>query len=162
MIVIHTDGSSWPNPGPGGWAAIIQQPGKEEQVITGSEKHTTNNRMEIIAVARGLQQIQEPSDIKIYSDSQYVVNTIGCWKDGKPLEESALVGWMVKWKALGWKKKAWKGKLEEVKNVDLWQEIDGLVRQHKSIELVWIRGHNDNELNERCDKLALEARVNAC
>ena len=151
MITIHTDGSCYPNPGPGGWAAIID--GKE---IVGSEEFTTNNKMEIIAVLRSLQQIQEKSNIKIYSDSQYVVNSIGCWKDGEPTKK----GWMVSWKNKGWKRPASKYDDGELKNADLWKEIDALVKLHESVELIWVRGHNDNELNEKCDKLALEARIN--
>lgn len=146
MITIYTDGSAWPNPGPGGWAAIID--GKE---ICGSEKQTTNNRMEITAVLRSLETIPHNSDVKIYSDSQYVVNGIGSWVDGKPFKE----GWMV-----GWQKRGWTRREGELQNVDLWKEIYSLVKLYSSVELRWIRGHDDNELNERCDRLALQARMN--
>lgn len=144
-VTIYTDGSSWPNPGPGGWAAII---GDKE--ISGSEKSTTNNRMEITGVVRGLQYVTEPSRIKIYSDSQYVVNSIGCWEKGRPTK----LGWIV-----GWKRRGWTRREGELKNIDLWQEIDRLVRVHESVELIWVRGHNNDALNEKCDKLALAART---
>jgi ribonuclease HI len=146
MITIYTDGSAWPNPGPGGWAAIID---KEE--ISGSEKQTTNNRMEMTAVLRSLQYVPKNSSVKIHSDSQYVVNGIGCWANGKPTKK----GWMVNWRKRGWR--LFDG---EVKNVDLWKELYELVRLYDSVELVWIRGHNDDPLNERCDELALKARLN--
>jgi len=145
LITIHTDGSAWPNPGPGGWAAIID--GKE---ISGSEKNTTNNRMEITAVLRSLETVLHSSDVKIYSDSQYVVNSIGSWVNGKPTKQ----GWMV-----GWAKRGWTRREGELQNVDLWKEIYSLVKLY-NVELIWIRGHDNNELNERCDKLALQARMN--
>jgi len=146
LITIYTDGSAWPNPGPGGWAAIID--GKE---IFGSEKQTTNNRMEITAVVRSLQNLPSNSFVKIYCDSQYVVNSIGCWEKGKPTKQ----GWMV-----GWEKRGWTRREGDLLNIDLWKEIKSLVILHDSIEMIWIRGHDNNELNERCDKLALQARMN--
>lgn len=144
-IIIYTDGSAWPNPGPGGWAAII-----DNEEISGSEKQTTNNRMEITAVLRSLKHVPLNSSLKIHSDSQYVVNSIGCWAKGKPTKE----GWMIRWEKRGWTKRE-----GELLNVDLWKEVHALVKQHESVELIWVRGHNNDALNERCDELALKARL---
>jgi ribonuclease HI len=148
MITIYTDGSCFPNPGPGGWAAILEIDSKEERMV-GNENNTTNNRMEIMPVLRSLQHIPPNSEVIVYSDSEYVVKTIGCWKEGKPSKN----GWMVKWKENNWKRPN-----EPLKNIDLWKEIDNVVRLHQSVEMRWVRGHNNNSLNEQCDTLANEAR----
>src|SRR4051812_23924953 len=105
-VVIYTDGACEPNPGMGGWAAILlyEQDGEvHKREITGAEKDSTNNRMEIIAVLEGLKALKRPCFVTIYSDSKYVVNSVGSWLDGRP--RSGMFGWMVGWQRSGWSKK---------------------------------------------------------
>jgi ribonuclease HI len=107
--------------------------------------------MEMTAIIKGIEALSRPCDILIYSDSQYVVKGTGNWNEGDPVHTT---GWMVNWKKKGWKKSG-----GPLKNIDLWKKIDRLVREHKSVQMKWIKGHAGNEYNERCDTLALEERL---
>lgn len=133
-IVLYTDGACSGNPGIGGWGAILFYKGKEK-VLSGGEELTTNNRMELMAVIKGLEAIKEGCKVDIYSDSAYVVNAF-------------LQGWVEKWLMNGWKSS--KGK---VLNVDLWQRLLSEMERH---EVAWhkVKGHADNENNNKCDALA--------
>jgi len=141
-VQLFTDGACSGNPGPGGWAFILRHPasGKEIQ-RAGAERETTNNRMEMTAVIRGLASLKRPTTVELVSDSTYV---------GKGMME-----WMPKWKANGWKRRE-KGRKVEVKNVDLWKELDRLMSQHQ-IRFTHVRGHAGHPENERCDTLAVAA-----
>ena len=134
-VILYTDGACSGNPGPGGWGAILVYKGKEK-VMSGGMKETTNNRMEILAVIEGLKCLKEPCKVEIYSDSAYVVNTF-------------LQGWLENWIKNDWKTSSNK----QVQNVDLWKELIALLNKH---EVHWnkVKGHADNELNNRCDVLA--------
>lgn len=134
-VVLYTDGACSGNPGPGGWGVILVYKGKEK-VMSGGMKETTNNRMEILAVIEGLKCLKEPCKVEIYSDSAYVVNTF-------------LQGWLANWIKNDWKTSSNK----QVQNVDLWKELIALLNKH---EVHWnkVKGHADNELNNRCDALA--------
>jgi len=141
-VHLFTDGGCSGNPGPGGWAFILRHPasGKELEQF-GAELVTTNNRMELMAVVRGLETLKKPSHVELFTDSVYV---------GKGLSE-----WMPKWKANAWRRREgsqWK----EVKNVDLWQQLDHLIAEH---ELLYTRvaGHSGHPENDRCDELAVAA-----
>ena len=141
-VELYTDGGCSGNPGPGGWAYILRHPasGKETEG-SGAEKLTTNNRMELTAVVRGLEVLKIPSHVTLYADSVYV---------GKGLSE-----WMPKWKANGWRRREgsqWK----EVKNEDLWKKLDELIARHK-LTYSYVAGHSGHVENERCDKLAVAA-----
>lgn len=143
MVELYTDGACSGNPGPGGWAYILKHPGSgSEKVDNGGEKPTTNNRMELMAVIRGLEALGKPTRVELYSDSQYVL---------KGLNE-----WMASWKKRGWKTAS----KQPVKNQDLWMQLDELMQQH-TLSFHWVRGHNDHPENERADKLAVEARDEA-
>ena len=134
-ITIYTDGACSGNPGVGGWGAILlYQEHKKE--IYGGDKYTTNNKMELTAVIEALSVLKkENCDIEIYTDSQYVKKGITEW-------------------LFGWKKNNWKNsKKQEVLNRDLWEKLDILTSKH-NIEWFWVKGHNNNELNERADELA--------
>lgn len=143
MVEMYTDGACSGNPGPGGWAFILRHPSSgSEKTANGGEKATTNNRMELMAVIRGLEALAKPSRVELYSDSQYVL---------KGLNE-----WMASWKKRGWKTAS----KQPVKNQDLWMELDELMQKH-TLSFHWVRGHNDHPENERADKLAVEARDEA-
>ncbi len=133
-IALFTDGACSGNPGMGGWGAILIYNGKEKE-LSGGEELTTNNRMELMAVIKGLEAIKEDCKVEIYSDSAYVVNAF-------------LQDWITKWKHNGWKSS--KG---DVLNVDLWKRLCELLEKHK---VSWhkVKGHSDNENNNRCDSLA--------
>ncbi|MBL9142031.1 MAG: ribonuclease HI [Phycisphaerae bacterium] len=140
---LFTDGACSGNPGPGGWAFILrvagQRPGScEESVSSGAELRTTNNRMELLAVIRGLEEVPVGSAVTVTTDSEYAVKGLREWLDG--------------WKARGWRK----ADKKPVQNVDLWQRLDEL-RQRVQVTPQWIRGHNAHPENERCDRLAVEA-----
>lgn len=147
MIKIYTDGSCSSNPGPGGWAAILIQEGDNPTTrdISGSDPDTTNNRMEMLAVIEGLRAIDKdksiPADepIEVYSDSAYIVN---CFKDG----------WYKKWQKNGWTNSAGK----PVENKDLWEAMISLVHK-RNASLKKVKGHANDELNNRCDELAKKA-----
>ncbi|REK13070.1 MAG: ribonuclease HI [Planctomycetota bacterium] len=141
-VELYTDGACSGNPGPGGWAFILRHPASEKEIeSSGGERETTNNRMELTAVVRGLEALKRPSDVKLMTDSVYV---------GKGLAE-----WMPKWKANGWRRregKQWK----EVKNEDLWRQLDALVADHK-LTYIRVAGHSGHPENDRCDELAVAA-----
>lgn len=137
-FVIHTDGACSGNPGPGGWGASILSPQGALSEISGFEKATTNNRMELLAIIRALESIPAGSFAQIFTDSQYAKNGMTQWIKG--------------WKRNGWKSSSG----GEVKNRDLWESLDRLCSQTKA-EWHWVRGHNGHEGNERADALAREA-----
>lgn len=137
-VILYTDGACSGNPGPGGWAAILRY-GKAEKVISGGEENTTNNRMELLGVIAGLESLKESCAVALYSDSQYVCNALNN-------------GWLRDWKKRGWKRRD-----GEVKNVELWQRLDELMQKH-SVEAHWVKGHADNPYNNRCDALAVAER----
>jgi len=136
-VIIYTDGACSGNPGAGGWGAILKY-GEYEKEISGYEAVTTNNRMELTAAIEALKLLNQPCEVELYSDSAYLVNAF----NNK---------WVEKWKRNGWKNA---GK-EEVKNVELWQQLDELASRHK-ITWIKVKGHSDNEYNNRCDKLATD------
>jgi ribonuclease HI len=137
-VEIYTDGGCEPNPGPGGYGAVLIHPKKRKETSGGFRK-TTNNRMEIFAAIAGLELLKQPCQVTIYSDSQYLV---------KAMTE----GWVVGWKRKNW----WRTKTERPENVDLWQRLDALCQTHQ-VEFRWVRGHAGNLENERCDRLAMDA-----
>lgn len=137
-VDIYTDGACSGNPGDGGWAAILFYK-KFRREVSGGERDTTNNRMELKAIIEGLKLLKEPCIVTVYSDSAYCV-------------EAFLQGWVWGWRKNGWRTVA-KG---EVKNVDLWQELLAVMRPHK-VTFVKVKGHADNEHNNRCDELARAA-----
>lgn len=128
-ITLFSDGSALGNPGPGGYGAILRF-GNKEREISGGEAHTTNNRMELLAVIEGLRALREPCNVEIISDSSYVVKGINEW----------LESWI-------------KRDFKKVKNPDLWREYIEVSKGHK-INAIWVRGHNGHIENERCDILA--------
>ena len=130
-IEIFTDGSCLGNPGSGGWCAILRYKG-HEKILSGAEKETTNNRMELMAVIKALEALKEPCEIELYSDSTYVLKGLNEWLDG-------------------WIKKDFK----KVKNVDLWKKYIEVSKPHK-IHINWIKGHSGHKENEICDKIAKE------
>ncbi len=134
-VVLYTDGACSGNPGKGGWAAILQSGGREK-VLSGGEANTTNNRMELMGVISGLEALKFSCEVDIYSDSAYVVNAF-------------LQDWISYWLMSGWKTKGKK----PVQNVELWQRLIDVTRKHK---ITWhkVKGHADNQLNNRCDMLA--------
>ena len=136
-IDMFTDGACKGNPGPGGWCAILRYNGVEK-VISGGEKDTTNNRMELSAVLFGLKALKEPCHITLQSDSKYVLDSIS-------------KGWVYGWQKKGWKKSDGKPAL----NVDLWQQLLTEIAKH-DIEYVWIKGHAGHSENERCDAQAVK------
>lgn len=142
QIIIHTDGACSGNPGPGGWGAILEWNGHRKE-LKGGEPETTNNRMEMMAAIKALEALKRSDkDIILITDSVYL-------RDG-----------ITKW-IHGWKKRGWKtADKKPVKNVDLWQHLDKLVRQH-SIEWRWVKGHAGDPGNERADELAREGLAEA-
>ena len=137
-VTIYTDGACSGNPGPGGWGAILEYNGHRRE-MSGGERETTNNRMELLGAINALSALKEPCAVELYTDSQY-------------LEKAINEGWLA-----GWKKKNWKRKGGELKNVDLWQRLDALMQTH-SVRLHWVKGHADNANNNRCDELAVAQR----
>ena len=138
QVTIYTDGACSGNPGPGGWGAILRY-GAHEKELSGGEPSTTNNRMELMAAIAGLEALNRPCEIELYSDSQYLVNAFN---------QHWIEGWIKK----GWKR----GKNEEVKNVDLWKRLLAAKEPHQ-ISFFWVKGHNGHPENERCDFLATSA-----
>ena len=137
-VTIYTDGACSGNPGPGGWGTILMYKDVKKE-ISGGNKNTTNNVMELTAVIEGLKMLKFPCEVKIYSDSEYVVNAF-----------------MQKW-IYGWLKNGWKtSNKEDVKNKELWQELYEFTKVH-DIEFIKVKGHSDNEYNNRCDELARNA-----
>lgn len=131
-VLLYTDGACRGNPGRGGWGAILVY-GKYEKELSGGERETTNNRMELTAAIEGLSALREPCSVTLYSDSKYLVSAY---------EE----GWV-----FGWAKENWRG--GKVKNPDLWQRLLALTEYHK-VTFIWVKGHAGHRYNERCDKLA--------
>ena len=141
-IQLYTDGACSGNPGPGGWAYILRHlPTGKSKEVSGGERETTNNRMELTAVIQGLEALKRSCRVQLFTDSQYV---------GKGISE-----WMPKWKANGWKRREGKT-LKPVKNEDLWRRLDQLVQRH-SLKYTRVAGHSGHPENERCDELAVQA-----
>ena len=138
---IYTDGACSGNPGSGGWGAVIFDNNNKQKNISGSEKNTTNNRMELSAAIMALQEVNKNSEITIYTDSTYVKNGI--------------TEWVLKWKENGWKN----SNKEPVKNKDLWEKLDNLCEQN-SINWKWVKGHGSNKYNNLADELATKAIKN--
>ena len=137
QIEIYTDGACSGNPGPGGWGAVLVYNGKEKE-LSGSEKNTTNNRMELTAVIMALNALNQPCEVKLTTDSKYVCDAIN-------------KSWVYSWKKNGWKKSSKKPAL----NVDLWKELLSLLEKHE-VEFIWVKGHNGHKYNEICDALAVK------
>jgi ribonuclease HI len=138
---IYTDGACSGNPGPGGWGAVIFDNDNKQKNISGSEKNTTNNRMELSAAIMALEEVNINSEITIYTDSTYVKNGI--------------TEWVLKWKENGWKN----SNKEPVKNKDLWEKLDNLCEQN-TINWKWVKGHASNKYNNLADELATKAIKN--
>ena len=136
-VTLYTDGACSGNPGAGGWGAILVYKGMEK-VMSGGDKDTTNNKMELTAAIEGLSALKEPCCVKLYSDSKYLID--GMTK-----------GWASSWREKGWKKADGKA----AQNVDLWEKLLLLDSYHK-IQYFWVKGHAGNPYNERCDRLAVE------
>ena len=140
-VILYTDGACSGNPGPGGWGSILMM-GENRKEISGGKKDTTNNVMELTAVIEALKLLKRPCKVDLYSDSAYVVNAF-------------LQNWI-----LGWIKNGWKNSSkEEVKNKELWQELFSLSKIH-DVTFHKVKGHADNEYNNRCDELARNAIKN--
>ena len=133
IVEIYTDGACSGNPGPGGWGAILRYNGVEKE-LSGGERDTTNNRMEMMAAIAGLEALKKASTVKIYTDSKYVQQGVSEWMEG-------------------WKKKGWPAK---IKNQDLWKRLDVLIQKH-DVKFIWIKGHAGHPENERADELAVAA-----
>ena len=134
QVELYTDGACRGNPGKGGWGAILVY-GKYEKELSGADRLTTNNRMELTSVIEGLKALKEPCRVTLYSDSKYVIDAF-------------LEGWVENWRQNGWKR----GR-EALKNPELWEELYALTKIHE-ITYVWVKGHNGHPYNERCDALA--------
>lgn len=137
-VVIYTDGGADPNPGVGGWAAILSA-GNREKVLTGNAASTTNNRMELQAAVNALETLTRPSQVELHTDSEYL--------------RKGITEWVEKWETSGWKRKG-----KPIPNSDLWKKLLTLNQQHE-IDWHWVKGHAGNSLNERVDRLARSARL---
>ncbi len=137
-VTIYTDGACSGNPGPGGWAAVLMCRGARRE-MSGGEARTTNNRMELTAVISALSALKHPCRVELYTDSQYIENAVN-------------KRWLVSWKKRGWRRRD-----GELKNPELWQRLDELISIH-DVTFHWVRGHAENELNNRCDALAVAER----
>ena len=136
-VTIHTDGACSRNPGPGGWGAILTF-GDREKELKGSEAHTTNNRMELMAAIAAFEALKRPCTVDLYTDSQYL--------------RGGITGWINGWKRNGWRT----ADKKPVKNVDLWRRLDAALARHE-VNWHWVRGHAGHAMNERADRLAREA-----
>jgi len=136
VVVIYTDGGCEPNPGVGGWGAILVYRGTERE-LSGSDPDTTNNRMEMTAAIEALSALKRPCKVALYTDSEYLKKGITEWMPG-------------------WKRRNWRRKGGPIKNIDLWKRLDEVVQPHQ-IEWRWVKGHAGVLYNERCDILASEA-----
>ncbi len=134
-VEIFTDGACSGNPGPGGWAVILRHKDTEKE-LSGGEKETTNNRMELTAVIEALLALKKECDITLYTDSRYVMDGV--------------TQWLPNWKKNNWRTS---NKKSAVKNIDLWQKLDGLLERHK-IQWIWVKGHAGHPENERVDAMA--------
>ncbi len=137
-VTIYTDGAASGNPGPGGYGVVLLY-NSHRRELSGGFRLTTNNRMELLAVIVALEELKKPCEAVVYSDSEYVVNAVN-------------KRWVYNWKSKGWRKADRKPAL----NVDLWERLLPLLEKHK-VEFRWVRGHNNNVENERCDVLAVAA-----
>lgn len=137
-VVIYSDGGADPNPGVGGWAAIIRH-GDREQILSGNEPWTTNNRMELQAAISAFQALAQPSRVEFHTDSEYL--------------RKGITEWIDKWEAQGWQRKG-----KPIRNVDLWKALRSLVKRHE-VNWYWVRSHAGDQLNERVDKIARKARL---
>jgi len=140
-VTIYSDGGCRPNPGPGGWGAVLLFTGRDPVELSGHEKDTTNNRMELTAAIEALKALRARSQVDLFTDSTYV--------------KKGITEWIVNWKKNGWKRRSGKWLLP-VKNADLWRELDRLTAQH-DVSFHWVEGHAGDRENERCDELAREA-----
>ena len=138
-VTLHPDGSCLQNPGPGGWAAVLQWNDNQKE-LSGAVPDTTNNRMELMAVIQGLNALSRPMTVELFTDSKYVMNGVN--------------DWMANWKRNGWKTAAKK----PVANQDLWQQLDAALTPHQ-VNWHWVKGHSGEPLNERCDELARAAAM---
>ena len=137
-VIIYTDGACSGNPGKGGWAAILIYKGNKKEIF-GAEPDTTNNRMELTGPIEALKLLKRPCNVQIYSDSAYLVNAFA-------------QGWIYNWNKNNWKT----ADKKDVKNRDLWEQIYSFTKIH-NIEWIKVKGHSDNEFNNRCDQLAVNA-----
>ena len=137
-VIIYTDGACSGNPGPGGWGAILMYKGTKKE-ISGAKNNTTNNVMELTAALEGLKMLKFPCQVELYSDSAYLVNGF-------------LQGWIYNWQKNNWKN----SNKEPVKNKEIWQEIYKMTQIHE-VKFIKVKGHADNEFNNRCDELARNA-----
>ena len=137
-VTIYTDGACKNNPGPGGYGVVLQY-GEHRRELSAGYRLTTNNRMEILAAIAGLEALKEPCEIRLISDSQYLINAIE-------------KGWARRWRANGWMR----NKMEKAVNPDLWERLLALCETHK-VRFEWVRGHAGHPENELCDKLATSA-----
>ena len=135
-VTLYTDGACSGNPGPGGWGAILMY-NQHKKELSGGDKHTTNNKMELTAVIRGLEQLKEPCVVELYSDSKYVIDALQ-------------KGWAKSWRAKNWRK----GDGKPALNPDLWEKLLQLCEVHQ-VKLHWVKGHAENEFNNRCDEMAV-------
>ena len=140
-VIIYTDGACSGNPGPGGWAAILIYKERKKE-LSGGKQNTTNNIMEMTAILEGLKALKVECDVELYSDSAYCVNAFN-------------KKWIFKWAENGWQT----ADKKEVKNKEIWQEIFDLTKKH-NVKFIKVKGHSDNELNNRCDELAKKAIEN--
>jgi ribonuclease HI len=137
QLEIFTDGACKGNPGPGGWGAVIRY-GKHEKEISGSDPDTTNNRMELSATIQAIKILIEPCEVKLHTDSRYVIDGITKWIHG--------------WQRNGWKNAS----KQPVSNIDLWHDLIEATARHQ-VEWIWVKGHNGHPENERADRLASDA-----
>ena len=137
QLEIFTDGACKGNPGPGGWGAVIRY-GKHEKEISGGDPDTTNNRMELSAIIQALKILIEPCEVKLHTDSRYVIDGITKWIHG--------------WQRNGWKNAS----KQPVSNIDLWHDLIEATARHQ-VEWIWVKGHNGHPENERADRLASDA-----
>ena len=135
-VTIYTDGACSGNPGPGGWGAILEWNGVEKE-LRGGENPTTNNRMELTAVIVALETLKEACIVELYSDSKYVIDAL-------------TKGWLASWRKNGWRK----ADKKPVLNIDLWERLLPQLAQHE-IHYHWVKGHAENEKNNRCDQMAV-------
>ncbi|MBR5155419.1 MAG: ribonuclease HI [Clostridia bacterium] len=135
-VEIFTDGACSGNPGPGGYGTILRF-GNHEKELSGGDRETTNNRMELTAAIVGLEALKEPCSVTLYSDSKYLIDAVNC-------------GWAVRWRENGWMRT----KREKAQNPDLWERLLDLIEKHE-VTFVWVKGHAGHPENERCDRLAV-------
>jgi ribonuclease HI len=141
-VLLFADGACSGNPGPGGWAFILRHPRSGKELVrSGGQRETTNNRMELTAVIRGLEALKRPTRLELVTDSVYV---------GKGISE-----WLPKWKENGWRRKEGR-QLKSIKNEDLWRQLDALLLRHQ-VKFTHVRGHAGHPDNQRCDTLAVAA-----